>query len=102
MQPAGSHARQLLPVLRDEAHDLALPLVPSGAQRRLPAHLRAPALQREREVQHAQLLLGKGRRRVVLASCGLAACSHDAAKAILISNITVRAKPLRTLAIVPI
>src|SRR5258706_21199 len=62
MQPAGSHARQLLPVLRDEAHDLALPLVPSGAQRRLPAHLRAPALQPERKVQHAQWRLGKARQ----------------------------------------
>jgi len=95
VQPAGRHSRQFLPVFRNEAHDFPLSLVSGVAQGRFSAHLGAPALQRKGEVQHAQLLLGQGWWRVVLASCGLAACSHGA-KADSISTITRRKNPLRT------
>ena len=68
VQPACRHSRQLLPVFRNEAHNFALSLVSGVAQSRFSAHLGAPALKRQGEVQHAQLLLGQGWWRVVLAS----------------------------------
>jgi hypothetical protein len=76
VQPAGCHARQPFPIFRDEAHDFALAILGSIAERRLPAHLRAAGLQREREVQDAKPLVRDGLRRFVLATRNLARRSH--------------------------
>ncbi len=79
VQSAGRHPCQSLPALRNKPHDLALPFVRRIPQRRLPPHLRATSLNRERKVQHANLQLGQRRRRFVFASRHFAGCGHFSA-----------------------
>jgi hypothetical protein len=89
VQSAGSHARQPFAAFRDKPHDVALPFVRRVSQGRFPAHLRAARFNRQREVQHAHLLLlGKRRRRVVLASCYFARYSHGARNLGLTRKVT--------------
>ena len=76
VQPAGRHPGQPLTVLGDEAHDFPLAFLRRVPQRRFAAHLPAARFQSQGKVQHAQLLLGECRGRVVLASSNLAASSH--------------------------
>ncbi len=78
MQAAGGHAREAFSVLGDELHDFTLAFLWRVAQRRLTPHLRAAALQCEREVQHAEPLLDECRWRIVLASRSLARRFHGA------------------------
>jgi hypothetical protein len=89
MQPAGSHSRQPFAAFRDKSHDVPLPVVRGITQRRLPPHLRATRFNRQREMQHADLLLlGQRRRRVVLASCYFARYSHGARNLGLTRKVT--------------
>ena len=76
VQAAGSHARQPLAVFSDESQDIPLTILRRVAQRRLPPHLRATGLQREREVQDAQPLLRESLRRFILAARNLTRRRH--------------------------
>jgi hypothetical protein len=73
---AGGDAGQSLAVFGDEAHDFALALMRRVAQRGFAAHGGAAGFERQSEMQNADAVLGEGRRRIVLATCGLATCSH--------------------------
>jgi hypothetical protein len=79
VQTAGGHTRQSFAAFRDKTHDFFLPFVRSVSQRRLPPHLCAACLDRQRKVQNTNLLLlGQGWRRVVLTSRYFARHSHGA------------------------
>ena len=73
---AGGDAGERFAIFGDEAHDFALAFMRRVAERSFAAHGGTTGFQREREMQNADAVLGECRRRVVLASCGLAACSH--------------------------
>jgi hypothetical protein len=90
VQPAGRHPRQPFAAFRDKSHDVPLPVMRRITQRCLPPHLRAARLNRQREMQHADLLLlGQRRRRVVLASCYFARYSHGARNLRLTRKVTI-------------
>jgi hypothetical protein len=73
---AGRDASQSLAIFSNEAHDFALALVRSVAQRGFATHFRAAGLQRKRVMEHAQLLLLEWSGSCELATCNLAGDRH--------------------------
>jgi pyruvate-formate lyase-activating enzyme len=73
---AGGDTGEGFAVFGDEAHDFALAFMRRVAERGLAAHGGATGFERQREMQNADAVLGEGRGRIVLASCGLATSSH--------------------------
>src|SRR5450631_985134 len=77
-QAAGGYARQALAMFSDEFHNFALAVVRSVSQRGLAAHAGALVFHGQGEMQHAQLILGEGRRHFGFASLDFASGSHGA------------------------
>ena len=75
-ESAGRNASQRFAIFGDEAHDFTLALMRCVAQRSFATHCGAAGLQRQGEMQNANAVLGEGRWRIVLATCGLATSSH--------------------------
>src|SRR5215472_7163725 len=94
MQTARCYPRQALSMLRNKAHNLTLALLRRIAECRFAAHLPAARFQSQCKVQHAQLLLGECRGRVVLASRNVTGCSHGICGRSTISNIPCPENPV--------
>lgn len=73
---AGGDAGERLAIFGDEAHDFALALMRRVAESGFAAHGGTAGFERQSEMQNADAVLGEGRGRIVLASCGLATSSH--------------------------
>src|SRR5450755_1998850 len=87
-QAAGGYPRQALAMFSDELHDFTLAVVGSVSQRGLAAHAGALVFHGQSEMQHAQLILGEGRRHFGFASLDFASGSHGVPRrALTIGNI---------------
>ena len=73
---AGGDAGKRFAIFGDEAHDFALAFMRRVAEGGFAAHGGAAGFERQSEMQNADAVLGEGRGRIVLATCGLATSSH--------------------------